>query len=80
MSTKNGSFPLDNLATGHQATIEALKGGRGFVNRLATLGFIPGQKIDMVQNFGNGPLIVNVQNTRVALGRGEARGILVKET
>jgi ferrous iron transport protein A len=49
------------------------------VNRLATLGFIPGQRVDMVQNFGVGPLIVSVQNTRIALGRGEARKILVRE-
>lgn len=79
MSTSNGPIPLDNLPVGHQATIEAVAGGRGLVNRLATLGFIPGQRVDMVQNFGVGPLIVTVQNTRIALGRGEARKILVRE-
>ena len=79
MPTSNGPIPLDSLPVGRQATIEAIEGGRGLVSRLATLGFIPGQRVDMVQNFGVGPLIVVIQNTRVALGRGEARKILVRE-
>ena len=79
MPTSNGPITLDSLPVGRQATIEAIEGGRGLVSRLATLGFIPGQRVDMVQNFGVGPLIVVIQNTRVALGRGEARKILVRE-
>jgi Fe2+ transport system protein FeoA len=31
----------------------------------------------MVQNYGNGPLIVLVRDTRIALGRGEAHKVLV---
>ena len=69
---------LANLSVGQQAMIESLHGGRGLVSRLAVLGFIPGQKINMVQNFGRGPLIVEVRGARVALGRGEARKIIVK--
>jgi len=69
---------LANVSAGQQAMIESLHGGRGLVNRLAVLGFIPGQKINMIQNFGRGPLIVNVRGTRVALGRGEANRIVVK--
>jgi Fe2+ transport system protein FeoA len=33
----------------------------------------------MVQNFGHGPLIVLVRDTRVALGRGEAMKVLVEK-
>ena len=69
---------LANVSAGQQAMIESLHGGRGLVNRLAVLGFIPGQKINMIQNFGSGALIVNVRGTRVALGRGEASRIVVK--
>jgi len=78
VSNNNGVLPLADLSAGEQAMIESLHGGRGLVNRLAVLGFIPGQKIVMVQNFGRGPLIVTVRGTRVALGRGEARKIVVK--
>jgi len=32
----------------------------------------------MIQNFGHGPLIVNIRDTRIALGRGEAMKVLVE--
>jgi ferrous iron transport protein A len=71
-------MPLSNLSAGQQALIESLHGGPRVVSRLAILGFIPGQTIDMVQNFGRGPLIVSVRGTRIALGRGEAKKIVVR--
>jgi len=70
-------IPLSALAPGQVGVVRQLAGGRGFVSRLATLGFTPGVKVNMVQNFGRGPLIVLVRDTRVALGRGEARKVLV---
>ena len=51
--------------------------GRGIVARLASLGFTPGVEVTMVQNYGRGPLIVEVRGTRVALGRREATRVLV---
>jgi ferrous iron transport protein A len=48
------------------------------VSRLAALGFTIGAEVTMVQNFGHGPLIVLVRDTRVALGRGEAAKVLVE--
>jgi len=47
------------------------------MSRLATLGFTPGAKLTMVQNFGRGPLIVSIRGTRIALGRGEAAKVYV---
>jgi ferrous iron transport protein A len=63
---------LSNLAPGEVGVVRKLAGGAGFMSRLATLGFTPGAKLTMVQNFGHGPLIVNIRDTRIALGRGEA--------
>ncbi len=54
-----------------------MKGGHQFLSRLASLGFTPGARLTVVQNFGRGPIIVNLRDTRVALGRGEADKILV---
>lgn len=70
-------MPLSSLPPGRAAQVGALTGGRGFVSHLVALGFTPGAKVIMVQNFGRGPLIVLVRNTRVALGRGEAAKIWV---
>jgi ferrous iron transport protein A len=55
-----------------------MRGGNHFLSRLAALGFTPGVQLKVIQNFGRGPIIVNLRDTRVALGRGEADKILVE--
>jgi ferrous iron transport protein A len=79
MSTANVSISLGDLSTGQTARLECFHAGRGLINRLAVLGFLPGQEIKMVQNFGHGPVIVTVRDTRVALGRHEAEQITVRK-
>jgi len=71
------TLPLAQLRPGELGYIRALQGGRGFISRLATLGFTLGAEVEMVQNYGHGPLIVMIRGSRVALGRGEAMHILV---
>ena len=71
------STPLSSMLTGQIGTIQDLRGGRGLVGRLASLGFTPGAYVEMLQNFGHGPLIVEIRDVRIALGRGEARKIRV---
>lgn len=68
---------LADLKSGESATISALKAGRNINARLSTLGFTPGVTIFMKHNYGHGPIVVNVRDTRIALGRGEAQTILV---
>ena len=74
----NSTIPLAQLDTHQKGAVAELNGGRGFVSRLATLGFTLGAPLKMVQNFGFGPIIVLVRDTRIALGRGEASKILVQ--
>jgi Fe2+ transport system protein FeoA len=79
MSEKNtAEIPLNTLGKGEHAYVYSLPGGRAVSNRLVSLGFTPGVALDMVQNYGHGPLIVALRGTRVALGRGEAENILVR--
>lgn len=73
----NNTTALSNLAPGEVGVVRELAGGWGFVSRLATLGFTPGARLTMVQNFGHGPLIVSIRGTRIALGRGEAAKVYV---
>lgn len=70
--------PLSALRVGEQAVVVRLSGGRGLLGRMTALGFTPGAEVTMVQNFGHGPLIARVRDTRVALGRGEASHVLVR--
>jgi len=69
---------LSELKTGKTAIIRGLRGGYGFRSRLAALGFTPGTKITMLQNLGRGPIIVALRDTRIALGRGEAKKVLIE--
>ena len=69
---------LAELATNEHAIILSFANGRTETNRLVSLGFTPGAKVDMTQNYGHGPLIVTVRGTRVALGRVEAAKIFIK--
>jgi ferrous iron transport protein A len=63
---------LDELPAGSDAEVITLTGGGSIIGRLAALGFVPGSRVSMVRNYGHGPLILSVINTRVALGRSEA--------
>jgi len=70
--------PLSALATNEAGAIQGYRGGRGIMGRCLALGFTPGARIEMLHNTGQGPIIVLVRDTRVALGRGEAGRIMVR--
>ncbi len=71
---------LADLQAGQRATVRELRAGRAVESRLASLGMTPGAALEVVQNYGRGPLIVTVRGTRIALGRGEAAKILVERS
>jgi ferrous iron transport protein B len=56
--------------------IHAVSGGQALTSRLAGMGIVPNAKIRVLRSRG-GPIIVEVADTRIALGEGEAARILV---
>jgi ferrous iron transport protein B len=56
--------------------IHAVSGGKALTSRLAGMGIVPNAKIRVRRSRG-GPIIVEVADTRIALGEGEAARILV---
>ena len=52
--------------------------GRQLNNRLLVLGFTIGTEVIVLQNYGRGPVILSVRDSHVALGRGEAKRVLVE--
>jgi ferrous iron transport protein A len=78
VSEEEGLTRLNMLEPGDVGIVHDLTGGRGFIGRLAALGFTPGAEVRMIQNFGHGPLIISIRDTRIALGRKEARKVRVK--
>jgi ferrous iron transport protein A len=67
-----GVVPLSALRAGERGLVVELAGGRGLLGRMMALGLTPGAEVTVLRNFGRGPLIALVRDTRVALGRGEA--------
>lgn len=76
-STVKDAERLSSIATGESVQIRSMDGGHSFLSRLASLGFTPHAPLRVVQNYGHGPIIVVLRDTRIALGRGEASKIIV---
>ena len=77
--SKRQQVPLDQLPSGTRAVVCRLRGGKEFVSRLAAMGLSVGSHIEVLQNRGQGPVLVLVRDTRIALGRGEVMKILTEE-
>jgi DtxR family transcriptional regulator, Mn-dependent transcriptional regulator len=76
-SEQPDALSLADLPSSSAGAVRGIGKGSSLAARCLALGFTPGTRIDMVQNIGRGPVIVSVRDTRVALGRGEARAITV---
>jgi ferrous iron transport protein A len=69
---------LSLARSGEWVEIRRMQGGHQFLSRLASLGFTPGARLKVIQNYHRGPILVSLRDTRVALGRGEAEKIVVR--
>lgn len=70
--------PLTEAFPGQVVRVQTVTGpGRGVRLRLASLGIRPGASLKVLARGPGGPLLVEVEGCRVALGRGLARRILV---
>jgi Fe2+ transport system protein A len=80
MKNTSTTLSLDQLPKGASAVVRNLRGGTELKSRLAAMGLTEGARLLVLQNTGHGPMLVNVRDTRVALGRGEAIKVLVEKT
>jgi ferrous iron transport protein A len=70
---------LDRMRSGQSGLVLGIDGGHGMMMRLSTLGIIPGKKITKISSqLMRGPVMIEVDRTRVALGFGMAKRILVQ--
>jgi ferrous iron transport protein A len=70
---------LSEMTRDKPCIVRQLRGGKEFLSRMATMGFTVGAEIKVLQNYGRGPLIALIRDTRIALGRGEALKVIVEE-
>ncbi|MCX5824787.1 MAG: ferrous iron transport protein B [Deltaproteobacteria bacterium] len=76
MTTPNGYPPVTSLGNGEEGIIHAISGDHALVSRLAGMGIVLNTRIRFLRASG-GLVIVQVADTRVALGTSEAAKILV---
>jgi ferrous iron transport protein A len=70
---------LARMRAGESGMVLRIDGGHGMVNRLGTLGIIPGKKITKISSMlMRGPVMIEVDRVQVALGFGMANRVLVQ--
>jgi len=63
---------------GRNLRIIYVRGGRRVMRRLADLGLTPGATIRIVKSMDRGPILLEVNGSRIALGRGISMKLFVE--
>jgi len=71
-------IPLSMVSPGEQVQVVSIGAGWGIQRRLADMGLTPGLKIRVVRSQRHGAVVLDVRGSRLALGRGLARRIMVR--
>jgi ferrous iron transport protein A len=66
---------LSLFASGQKAVILGSLSGKKACSKLESLGLLPGTEVKILVNPGHGPLLVQVESSRITLGRGLATSI-----
>jgi len=69
---------LARMASGEKAIILSLGAGWGLQRRLADLGLTPGVEVKVISRGRPGHVVIDVRGSRLALGHGVARKIMVR--
>ena len=69
--------PLSQVAEGQTVNIIRIDGGRGLRMRLTALGLLPNTQVTVIHNGRSGPFVINVKNSKMALGKGVVDKIIV---
>ena len=77
LRTREPTMPLTMATPGERVRIVGFMGGRGAERRLTSMGLNQGAEVEVIKSSGPGPLIVASRETRIALGFGMARKIMV---
>ncbi len=73
-------MPLSSVPTGQKVRLANIHAGNGLKSRLAAMGMVPNTEMLVISNGSPGPFVVAVKGCRIALGRGMARKVMVRNT
>lgn len=69
---------LSQFKTGEKIEILKMDCGRTFARRLYDLGLFEGTDVEIIKNDNSCPIIIQIMNSKIALGQGEAHKIYGK--
>lgn len=72
-------MPLAMIPPGKKGRVIYTKDyGKGLLNHMADMGLSEGSVVEVITAGGSGPLLIGVKETRLAIGQGIARKIMVE--
>lgn len=69
---------LTMIDNGKRVRFLKVNAGHGLQTRLASMGLYPGVEMEVISNTPHGPFIVDVNGSRLILGKGMAHKIVVQ--
>ena len=69
---------LTHIETGSKVLVHDLNAGHRFRHHMAEMGIFPGAMIKILKKDNRGPLLVQIGNSRLMLGRRMAQKITVR--
>lgn len=76
---KENYISLADVKKGNIVKLKEIIGGHKIKKRLLDMGLLPGTELKIVSSNNMGPMIIEVNNSRLALGRGLSKKVLVEE-
>jgi len=71
---------LSQLGKGEKGIVKRLEGGYGFQRKLSSMGLRIGKQVRIFSYQPlRGPLVIEVDNMRIAIGRGMANKIIIEK-
>jgi ferrous iron transport protein A len=70
---------LADMFPQERGIVDLIDTGMRLYNRLASMGISDGSEFKVVLNRNNGPVVIDVDGNRLAIGRGMAKKIFIRE-
>ncbi len=75
---RENKMTLSKVLPGQKVRLTGITAGVELKSRLAAMGMVPNTEIMVVKNDRPGPFVISVKRSRIALGRGMAKKVLVE--
>ena len=76
---RENKMTLAKVSPGQKVRLTGITAGVELKSRLAAMGMVPRTEITVVKNGHPGPFVIKVKRSRIALGRGMAKNVLVEK-